>query len=93
MSRYLGIQILNAALWTDDLEQNLLDHIIQIDTNNPNPNWMDRQLIPKIIAARKIQNLARGILTRNKIHFALLSADPDVFANAVLCCSRKRKRC
>ena len=92
MSAYLSLRTGNSL--SDRMEQILLDHINQIDTNNPNPTLMDARLIPKILAARKIQNLARGILTRVKIHFAMLSADPDVLANAVLCCSsRKRKRC
>ena len=30
--------------------------------------------------AKVIQALARGVLTRRKIHFALLSADPDALA-------------
>ena len=30
--------------------------------------------------AKTIQALARGVLTRRKVHFALLSADPDALA-------------
>lgn len=31
-------------------------------------------------SAVRIQALARGVLTRRKVHFALLSADPDALA-------------
>ena len=31
-------------------------------------------------SATTIQALARGVLTRRKVHFALLSADPDALA-------------
>ena len=33
------------------------------------------------ICARTIQALARGVLTRRNIHFALLSSDPDALAS------------
>ena len=79
---------------SDRMEQILLDHIDQIDTNNPNPNSMDARLIPQILAARKIQKIIRGILTRRIVHIAMLSIDPDDFSKAILSCSsRKRKRC
>jgi hypothetical protein len=94
MSRYLIPSTTRASYWTDRMEQFLLYHISQIDTNDPNPDLMDAHLIPQILAARKIQKISRGILTRRIVHIAMLSTDPDEFSNAVLrCSSRKRKRC
>jgi len=36
-------------------------------------------------ALMKLQALARGMIARRKVHFALLSADPDALAMATAC--------
>ena len=73
-------------------DQMVLEYMNTLDTNKPNPTWIEESLIARILATRKIQALAIGIITRNRIHCALLSADPDVFANAVLLCSSKKRK-
>ena len=78
--------------WYRQCDQILMDTQNAIDVNNPKPNFLNHVFIPRILAARKIQAFVRGIVTRNRIHCALLSSDPDVFVNAVLLCSTKKRK-
>lgn len=60
----------------------ILDLIDQLKTDainpcNPRLKFSQRKLRRANKEATTIQALARGVLTRRKIHFALLSADPD----------------
>ena len=78
--------------WYRRADQIMMNYVNSVDVNNPKPHSLDDVVIPRILATRKIQAFVRGIVTRNRIHCALLSSDPDVFANAVLLCSSKKRK-
>ena len=67
-----------------------MQYMNALDKNSESENRIDAILKQHMNALDKIQAFARGIITRKRIHCALLSADSDVFANAVVLCRSKK---